>query len=151
MQNNANKKAFPRYGKCKQTIHINASFLRTSRSSMIEGLGFFSHRTKYFWNEWQTFSHFSRNVWKYRLMNTVTVSFDITARQMTEMSLQKWLKCLGEKKSQLRALWRTPINKIPSLWHAQSNLPKNSLKNVEQKLICADYPTHLNPYKTLCF
>jgi len=31
-------------------------------------------------------SHFGQNVSKYRLMNTVTASFNTTVRQMTEMS-----------------------------------------------------------------
>jgi len=47
--------------------------------------------------------HFDQNVWKYRLMNTCTASFDTTVRQMTEMSQwpkchsKKWPKCLSDK------------------------------------------------------
>jgi len=58
----------------------------------------FSHWLKCFWNDWKKLSHFSHNVWKYRLMDTVMVSFNINVRQMHEMSQQKWLKCLSEKK-----------------------------------------------------
>jgi len=41
-------------------------------------------------------SYFGQNVWKYRLTNTVTVSFNAIMRQMTEISLQrKRPKCLS--------------------------------------------------------
>ena len=52
-------------------------------------------------------SHFGQNVWKYWLINTVMVSFNITVRRMTEMSQwpkclsQKWVKCLCEKNGHL--------------------------------------------------
>ena len=34
-------------------------------------------------------SHFGQNVWKYKITNTVTASFDTTVRQMTEMPHRK--------------------------------------------------------------
>jgi len=67
-------------------------------------LSFLSHRPKGFWNDWKILSHFGQNVWKYRLKNTVMVSFDTTVRQMTEMFQcpkclsKKWPKCFSEKK-----------------------------------------------------
>jgi len=42
-------------------------------------------------------SHFSQNVWKYRLMNTAMVSFNTTVRQMAEMF--QWPKCPSKKKT----------------------------------------------------
>jgi len=65
---------------------------------------FFGHRPKYFWNDRKKLSHFGQNVWKYMPLNTVTASFDETARQMTEMfpwpkcRSKKWPKCPSEKK-----------------------------------------------------
>jgi len=56
---------------------------------------FFSRRPKRFWNGWRKLSHFSQNVWKYRLMNIVTTGFDAKVRQMTEMS--QWPKGLWKK------------------------------------------------------
>jgi len=50
---------------------------------------FVSHRLKCFWNDWKKLSHFSQNVWKYRLLNTVTASFNTNVRQMTEMYQRK--------------------------------------------------------------
>ena len=59
---------------------------------------FFGHRPKWFWNDWIKWSHFGQNVWKYRLMNTVTASFNKSVRQTSEMSSQKklnpWDSCL---------------------------------------------------------
>jgi len=43
----------------------------------------------------KTLSHFDQNVWKYRLMNIATVSFNTTVRQMTEMF--QWPKYLSKK------------------------------------------------------
>jgi len=42
--------------------------------------------------------HFGQNVWKYRLINTVMVSFDTTARQMTEISQEKTDRNVSAKK-----------------------------------------------------
>ena len=50
---------------------------------------FFGHRPKCFWNDRKILSHFGQNICKYRLTNTVLVSFNTTVRQMTEMSQQK--------------------------------------------------------------
>jgi len=50
---------------------------------------FFGHRPICFWNDRKKLSHFGQNVWKYRLINTVTASFNTTLRQMTEMSQRK--------------------------------------------------------------
>jgi len=55
---------------------------------------FFDHRPKRFWNDRKELSHFGQNVWRYRLMNTVMVSFNTTVRQMTEMF--QWPKCLNK-------------------------------------------------------
>ena len=52
-------------------------------------LFFFGHRPKRFWNDRNKLSHFSRNVWKYGLKNTVMASFNTTARQMAEMFQRK--------------------------------------------------------------
>ena len=51
--------------------------------------GLFLVTAKCFWNDWKKLSHFSQKVWKYRPMITVTVSYDTTVRQMTEMSQRK--------------------------------------------------------------
>ena len=40
----------------------------------------------------KSFSRFCQNVWKHRLISTVTLSFNTTVRQFTEMS--QWPKCL---------------------------------------------------------
>jgi len=69
---------------------------------------FFGYRPKCFWNDWKKFSNFGQNVWKYRVMNIVEVSFNTTLRQMAEMFQRpKWLikktKRLSEKNSIL--LW----------------------------------------------
>ena len=57
---------------------------------------FFGRRPKLFWNDRKKLSHFGQNFWKYRVMNTVTASFNTTVRQMTEMSQRKKtaLNCL---------------------------------------------------------
>jgi len=47
---------------------------RSVQSEHIEPV-FFGHRPQWFWNDRKKLSHFGQNVWKYRLMNTVTVSF----------------------------------------------------------------------------
>ena len=49
-----------------------------------------------FENDRKKLNHFGPTVWKYRLMNTVTVSFNTTVRQMTEVFF--WPDCLSEKK-----------------------------------------------------
>jgi len=46
---------------------------------------FSSHRPKRFWSDRKKLSHFGQKVWKFRLKNTVMVSFNTTVRQMTEM------------------------------------------------------------------
>jgi len=48
-------------------------------------LGFIQSQTKTFLKRPKKSSHFGQNVWKYKLMSTDTVSFNITMRQMTEM------------------------------------------------------------------
>jgi len=48
----------------------------TARPWRSHGLFSFGHWPKCFWNDRKKFSHSGRNVWKYRLMNTVTASFD---------------------------------------------------------------------------
>jgi len=47
----------------------------------------------------KNFSHFGQSVKKYRLMNTVTISFNTIVRQMTEMSQQKLSKMSQRKKT----------------------------------------------------
>jgi len=47
---------------------------------------FSSHRPICLWNDQKDLSHFGQIVWKYKLMNTVTASFNTTVRQMTEMT-----------------------------------------------------------------
>ena len=60
-------------------------------------------------------SHFGQNVWKYKLMNTLTARFNTAVRQMTEMFQwpkflsQKWPKCSSEKKQAWRP-WFPPRN-----------------------------------------
>ena len=56
---------------------------------------FFSHILKRLmkWPKKITASHFSQNVRKYRLKNTVMVSFNTTVRQMTKIF--QWPKCLS--------------------------------------------------------
>jgi len=50
---------------------------------------FFCHRLKWFWNDWKKLSHFSQNVWKCRLVNTVMMSFNTTLRQMSQQKITK--------------------------------------------------------------
>ena len=55
---------------------------------------FFGHRPNLFSHDRKKLSQFSHNVLKYRLLNTVTASSNTTMGQMTEMSQNKWPKCL---------------------------------------------------------
>lgn len=50
---------------------------------------FFGHWPKCLWNDRIKLSPFGQNVWKCRLKNTVTTSFDTTLRQMTKTSQRK--------------------------------------------------------------
>ena len=43
----------------------------------------------FFWNNRKKLNNFSHNVWKGRLVSTVTVSFNTIMEQMIEMSLKK--------------------------------------------------------------
>ena len=76
-----------------QNLHSQNGRIETGLFAVV-----FAHRTKCFWNNLKNLSHFSQNVWNYRLMNTAVVSFNTTVRQMTKISLKKWLKCLSKKK-----------------------------------------------------
>ena len=70
---------------------------------------FFGHGPKWFWNDRKKFSHFRQNVWKYRLINTVTVSFNKTVRQMTEMFQRKTKTVCGTLSRLLcKATWSRP-------------------------------------------
>ena len=55
-------------------------------------------------------SHFGRNVWKCRLRNTVTVSFNTTVRQMTEIF--QWPKCLSKKWSKCLSAKKTDFKQV---------------------------------------
>jgi len=61
---------------------------------------FFGHRPKRFWNDR---INLDRNVWSFRLKNTVTASFNRTVTKMPEcfsgenVSAQKWPECLCKK------------------------------------------------------
>jgi len=66
---------------------------------------FFGHRPERFWNDRKKLSHFGQNVSKYRLKNTVMVSFNTTVRQMTEMF--QWPKCLSKKDRNVSAKKKT--------------------------------------------
>ena len=52
-----------------------------------------------FWYYRKKLSHFGQNIWKYRLMNTVTASFNTTVRQMTEMPQQKMTEMFQRNKN----------------------------------------------------
>jgi len=52
---------------------------------------FISHRPKCFWNVRKKLSHFSQNVWKYRLMHIVMSSFNTTVRHTVRR------KCLSDR------------------------------------------------------
>ena len=56
---------------------------------ILSNLLFFGRRPKWFWNDQKKLSQYGRNVWKYRLMDTVMASFNITVRQMSEMFQRK--------------------------------------------------------------
>ena len=71
---------------CSEAI-INLCFW-----SLVHCCFFIGHRPKCFWNDQKKLPvrHFSQNDWKYRLMNTYTVSFNTTVGQMTKTS--QWKK-----------------------------------------------------------
>ena len=58
---------------------------------------FFGHRLTSFLNDRKILSQFGHNVWKYRLVNAITASFNTIIGQMTEMSQRKkvGLKYIG--------------------------------------------------------
>jgi len=57
----------------------------------------------------KNFSHFGQSVKKYRLMNTVTISFNTIVRQMTEMSQQKLSKMSQRKKTVVLVFYKQRI------------------------------------------
>ena len=114
----------PNKKRASATPSKNASttFQQTSSySSQAEPVflhSFFSHRLKRFWNHWKKLSHFSQNVWKHKLTNTVMVSFNTTMRKMTKMFQQKWPKCFSEKKkAELTVTYNNLCMKPPKSWY----------------------------------
>jgi len=59
---------------------------------------------KLFWNDRNKLSQFGQKVWKYRLMNIFTASFNTIVRKMTEMSQQRALAMIIAACS--NSLWR---------------------------------------------
>ena len=84
-----------------------SSDLKWTKMCSIQPVSFsviFQLQTESFGNDWKKLSHLGQKIWKYRLRNTVTVGFNTTVRQMTEMFQwqkclsKKWPKCLNERK-----------------------------------------------------
>jgi len=76
---------------------------------------FFGHTLKCFWNYRKKLSHFHQNIWKYRLKNTVTMSFNTKVRQVTKMTQEKKQARISTQKSQHKwevATQKTTINKL---------------------------------------
>ena len=79
---------------------------------------FFGHRPKWFWNDWIKWSHFGQNVWKYRLMNTVTASFNKSVRQTSEMSSQKKTQSLGQLLKTPAVIYVQAVERLE--WHRRT-------------------------------
>jgi len=79
---------------CREKHHLHCiRLVKLCEQERLEMVLFFwlisSHRSKFFWNDWQKLSQFGHNVWKDRLVNTDMACIITVVGKMTKMSQRK--------------------------------------------------------------